>query len=71
MALSQGFLDTLVAAYVTGQTSVSYDGRSVAFANGEDLRTRIREVAAGLGVPDPLAPQLPKSRMSVAGYSRG
>ncbi len=71
MALRQSYLDALVAAYVTGQTSITYDGRSVSFANGEDLRTRIREVAAGLGVPDPLTPSVPKSRMSVAGYSRG
>lgn len=71
MALSQSFLDALVAAYATGQTSVSYDGRSVNFASGDDLRTRIREVAAGLGVADPLTPPVPKSRMSVAGYSRG
>lgn len=71
MALSQSYLDALVAAYSSGQTSVSYDGRSVTFANGEDLRQRIREVAAGLGVADPLTAPRPASRTSVLGYVRG
>ncbi len=71
MAIETRFLDALVAAYCSGQTSVSYDGRSVAFASGDDLRQRIREVAAGAGVPDPLAGVAGGSRMSVAGYRRG
>lgn len=70
MALSQTFLDALVAAYATGQTSISYDGRSVAFANGDDLRSRIREVAAGLGVADPLGSPRSSPRMSIASYRR-
>lgn len=71
MALSSGYLDTLVAAYASGQTSGAYDGRSFNFASGEDLRQRIREVAAGLGVADPLARATPAPRMSVASYNRG
>lgn len=71
MALTQSFLDALVSAYATGQTSISYDGRAVTFANGDDLRARIREVAAGLGVADPLGLKASTPRAFVIGFSRG
>ena len=72
MALSQNDLDTLVAAYARGQLTVSYDGRSVTFANGEDMRARIRDIAAGLGVADPLVNAARNTaRMSIASYNRG
>lgn len=71
MALSQTDLDTLVAAYGRGQLSVTYDGRSVTFGSGEDLRARIREVALGLGVADPLGAPRAAARTSILSYNRG
>lgn len=71
MALNTGYLDKLVEVYASGQTSGSYQGRSFNFADGADLRERIREVAAGLSVPDPLGAPASTPRMSIASYRRG
>lgn len=72
MALSQTDLDTLVGAYARGQLSVTYDGRAVTFDNREGLRERIRDVAAALGVADPLlGATRTAARTSMLSYNRG
>ena len=71
MALSQTDLDTLVAAYGRGQLSVTYDGRSITFASGEDLRARVRGGSVGLGVADPLGAPRAAARTSILGDNRG
>ena len=56
MAFTQTQLDALVKAYATGAKSVTFGDRSETFADRADLRARIGEVAAALGVDNPLAP---------------
>lgn len=68
--LEPSYLAALVRAYASGQTSGSYDGQAFTFAGGDDMRSRIREIAAGLGVPDPLGPAMPVPRTSIASYRR-
>lgn len=69
--LTTAYLDRLVQIYSSGTLSGTYQGRAVSFTNGDDLRKRIRDVAAGLGVRDPLLSVASAPRMSVVSMPRG
>ncbi|MBF0563503.1 MAG: hypothetical protein HQL37_16170 [Alphaproteobacteria bacterium] len=51
MAFTQSLLDALITAYGSGQLRVSYEGKMMEFASGDDLFKRIKTVASALGVP--------------------
>lgn len=59
MAWTQAELDALKSAYAQGVTRVSYEGKTVEYASGDDLRRRIREIegeiAATSGKKKPVA----------------
>lgn len=57
-------LTALRAAYAAGILSVSYEGRTVTYATGNDLLARIREIERDTGASKP-------SRASFASFSRG
>lgn len=64
MSYTQTELDALRKAYARGVTEVEYDGQKVKYANGEELRSRIREIEASLGQGSRSMP------FSSPGYSR-
>ncbi|MDR6770375.1 phage head-tail joining protein [Azospirillum sp. BE72] len=71
MALTQTHLNTLVAAWAAGTTSVTIDGKRVDYRSMRDLTTAIATTAAALGVPNPLHATRSASRTSVTKFSRG
>ena len=50
MAYTQTELDALRAAYAKGVQEVQYDGQRVRYATGAEMRARIREIEAALGL---------------------
>jgi hypothetical protein len=56
-SVTQADLDALVGSYLAGTQRVEYPNQgSVLYRTRDELRQMIREVAAALGVPDPMAP---------------
>ncbi|MBK3734957.1 hypothetical protein GAY29_17980 [Azospirillum brasilense] len=71
MALTQAQLNTLVAAWAAGTTSVAIDGKRVEYRSMRDLEDAIAKASAALGLPNPLRPSRPAGRTSVTKFSRG
>lgn len=46
----QQYLNDLYAAYFSGATSVSYDGKSVQYRSAAEMRAAMRELERQLGI---------------------
>jgi hypothetical protein len=60
MAFTQTQLDALRAAYASGATEVSYDGKTVKYRTLAEMARLIGEMEAALGQPQPSRQHYPR-----------
>ena len=64
-------LDTLVKAYRQGAETVRFADRSVTYRSRAEMAVIIAELAAALGVANPLMPVTGRNRIGLATHVRG